>query len=210
MALTIYIALLEYGGCDLGTLFDTRESNRDRPQTVKNAWTGASKSRGVHLQCDTTPFRHHIFLSMLGLVLSSGRYPNLPSNSVSLVVELTFLVSVCYWRVIVMAQKVPSVSDVLEIVEEKLKCFVCLENFTQPKSLPCLHVFCNDCLGGLPHLRHGEGYSYVVKCPICWRPAQVPEVSSVSALSMRSASMHMKRWRRFSWAMSLWASVTCL
>ena len=72
-----------------------------------------------------------------------------------------------------MAQKLPSVSDVLEMVEEKLNCSIWLENFTQPKSLPCLHVFCKGCLDGLPNLHHGEGYA--VKCPICQRPAQVPK-----------------------------------
>ena len=72
-----------------------------------------------------------------------------------------------------MAQKVSTASDILKIVERKVKCSVCLKSFNQPKSLPCLHVFCMDCLGGLPHLRHGEGY--VVNCPICRRPAQVPE-----------------------------------
>ena len=72
-----------------------------------------------------------------------------------------------------MAEKVPTAADVLKIVEERLNCSICLQNFTQPKSLPCLHAFCKDCLGNLPHQR--QGYSYVIKCPICRRSAQLPE-----------------------------------
>ena len=72
-----------------------------------------------------------------------------------------------------MAEKVPTASDVLEILDEKLKCAVCLQNFTQPKSLPCLHAFCRDCLDHLPRLPQ-EGGSQVVNCPLCHSPAQLP------------------------------------
>ena len=72
-----------------------------------------------------------------------------------------------------MAEKVPTASDVLKVVEEKLNCAICLHNFAQPKSLPCLHAFCKGCLEALPRLPAGGGE--MVKCPVCCSPAQLPK-----------------------------------
>jgi len=45
-------------------------------------------------------------------------------------------------------QAPPVVADVtaLEKVREELTCMVCAELFTTPKTLPCLHTFCEKCL----------------------------------------------------------------
>ena len=72
-----------------------------------------------------------------------------------------------------MAEKVCTASDALAIVEKKLNCFVCRKNFTRPKCLPCLHVFCEACLETLPRQPDQDGD--VVKCPVCDSPAQVPK-----------------------------------
>ena len=72
-----------------------------------------------------------------------------------------------------MAEKVCAASDALVIVEKKLNCFVCHKNFTQPKCLPCLHMFCEACLEILPHQPDQDGD--VVKCPVCDSPAQIPK-----------------------------------
>ena len=72
-----------------------------------------------------------------------------------------------------MAEKVCTASDALLIVEKKLNCFVCCKNFTRPKCLPCLHVFCETCLETLPSQPDQDGG--VVKCPVCDSPAQVPK-----------------------------------
>ena len=33
-----------------------------------------------------------------------------------------------------------------EEVAERLSCAVCMEQFREPKVLPCLHTYCNACL----------------------------------------------------------------
>ena len=37
-------------------------------------------------------------------------------------------------------------SETLEKLEERLKCAICLDTYTDPKLLQCFHVFCRDCL----------------------------------------------------------------
>ena len=34
-------------------------------------------------------------------------------------------------------------------IEELLKCTICLEQFNNPKMLPCQHTFCENCLQNL-------------------------------------------------------------
>ena len=61
----------------------------------------------------------------------------------------------------------------LHEVEKCLNCAVCLDLFTEPKSLPCLHSFCEKCLGNLALLPQGGGY--VLSCPVCRSQVQLPE-----------------------------------
>ncbi|XP_078573683.1 uncharacterized protein LOC144860388 [Branchiostoma floridae x Branchiostoma japonicum] len=44
---------------------------------------------------------------------------------------------------------------------EELTCSICLELFTRPKVLPCIHTFCQDCLQ-----HHADGKD-AFQCPIC-------------------------------------------
>ncbi|XP_078657963.1 uncharacterized protein LOC144903560 [Branchiostoma floridae x Branchiostoma belcheri] len=44
---------------------------------------------------------------------------------------------------------------------EELTCSICLELFTRPKVLPCIHTFCQDCLS-----HHAAG-AETFQCPIC-------------------------------------------
>ena len=45
---------------------------------------------------------------------------------------------------------------------------MCLERYTQPRTLPCLHSFCQECLGNFPV---GEG---CISCPVCRQTSQLP------------------------------------
>ena len=67
----------------------------------------------------------------------------------------------------------PTAIKALHEVEKRLNCTVCLDLFIKPKSLPCLHSFCEKCLGNLALLPEGGGY--VLSCPICRSQFRLPE-----------------------------------
>ena len=52
----------------------------------------------------------------------------------------------------------------LEKLRNKLECSICLTDYTDPKLLPCFHVFCKKCLEQLVIQEH-DGLS--LQCPIC-------------------------------------------
>ena len=59
------------------------------------------------------------------------------------------------------------------ILEEQLTCPVCLDRYTNPKTLPCLHSFCERCLEGLPQDKENE--TYYLSCPTCRQCTELPE-----------------------------------
>ena len=66
-----------------------------------------------------------------------------------------------------------SSSTALKKIEEQLTCAICLDLYTNPKTLPCLHSFCQHCLEGLP-LRP-QGYNHFISCPTCRHCTQLPQ-----------------------------------
>ena len=58
-------------------------------------------------------------------------------------------------------------------LEEQLTCDVCLDHYTNPKTLPCLHSFCQHCLEGLPRDKKNE--TYYLSCPTCRYDTELPE-----------------------------------
>ncbi|XP_077979595.1 E3 ubiquitin-protein ligase TRIM71-like [Glandiceps talaboti] len=57
-----------------------------------------------------------------------------------------------------------------KIGEDFLCCSVCLEHFTTPKILPCLHNFCQKCLVPIVE-RNGS-----LECPTCGNPCRLPDL----------------------------------
>ncbi|XP_053402588.1 tripartite motif-containing protein 45-like [Mercenaria mercenaria] len=50
--------------------------------------------------------------------------------------------------------------------EEDLCCYICLELYDKPRTLPCLHSFCHICLVGYTKRAFDEG-KQTINCPIC-------------------------------------------
>ena len=71
-----------------------------------------------------------------------------------------------------------SSSPGLHKLEEQLTCPVCLDHYTNPKSLPCLHSFCQHCLEGLPLDKKNE--TYYLSCPTCRHHTELPEEGAVA------------------------------
>ena len=70
-----------------------------------------------------------------------------------------------------MAVPSTSSSTTLKKLEEQFTCAICLELYTNPKTLPCLHSFCQQCLEGLP--LHPQGDNYFISCPTCCHRTQL-------------------------------------
>ena len=64
-------------------------------------------------------------------------------------------------------------SDALKKLDEQLTCAVCLDHYTDPKTLPCLHSFCHQCLEGLP--LDPEKGKFILTCPTCRNLTELPE-----------------------------------
>ena len=58
-------------------------------------------------------------------------------------------------------------------LEEQLICPMCLDHYTNPKTLPCLHSFCQHCLEELPLDKKNE--TYYLSCPTCRHCTKLPE-----------------------------------
>ena len=62
-------------------------------------------------------------------------------------------------------------------LDEVLSCQICLEKYTQPVTLPCIHAFCIKCLENYVTSIVGDGEvdGAIFSCPTCRRETVVPE-----------------------------------
>ena len=65
----------------------------------------------------------------------------------------------------------PSSPGLLKL-EEQLTCPVCLDFYTNPNTLPCLHSFCEACIERFPQDKEGE--TYYLSCPTCRHRVELP------------------------------------
>ena len=63
-------------------------------------------------------------------------------------------------------------SSAVHKLEEQLTCSVCLDLYTNPKTLPCLHSFCEACIEQLPQDKESE--TYYLSCPTCRHRTELP------------------------------------
>lgn len=50
------------------------------------------------------------------------------------------------------------------LTDDFLTCTICYEIYTEPKTLPCLHSFCKECVLNFIHMNYSKGPYH---CPIC-------------------------------------------
>lgn len=58
-----------------------------------------------------------------------------------------------------------------DLTENFFSCSICLEQFREPKLLPCLHRYCSHCLKALIESSDDE----TIKCPLCLQQCSVPK-----------------------------------
>ncbi len=77
------------------------------------------------------------------------------------------------WQVLKMAERA------LQRLEDQLNCSICLDTYTNPRVLHCLHVYCQCCLEKL--LLKNKGGQFTLTCPNCRHVTPVP-ASGVAGL----------------------------
>jgi len=58
-----------------------------------------------------------------------------------------------------------SIKDEWEEIEEEITCSICDEMFTEPKTIPCLHTFCENCIKSA--IEVGKQMERDICCPVC-------------------------------------------
>ena len=109
-----------------------------------------------------------------------------------------------------MAEKaVPSMSSstALKKLEEQLTCAKCLNLYTNPKTLPCLHSFCQQCLEGLP--LDPQGDNYFISCPTCRHHAQLPQPTGAADFPIAFQINNLKEVYNLMTKVSGHQQVTC-
>ena len=62
--------------------------------------------------------------------------------------------------------------DFQTYLSELTKCPICLEDYTDPRSLPCLHTFCCECLKSQCQDKLGGDE---ILCPVCRNSCRIPQ-----------------------------------
>ena len=62
-------------------------------------------------------------------------------------------------------------------IEEEITCSICGDLFTDPKTIPCLHTFCKQCIE--KSIESNKKMASIVCCPLCRIPLSQDNVSSI-------------------------------
>ena len=62
-------------------------------------------------------------------------------------------------------------------IQEEITCSICGDLFTDPKTIPCLHTFCKQCIE--KSIESNKKMASVVCCPLCRAPLPRDDMSSV-------------------------------
>ena len=74
-------------------------------------------------------------------------------------------------------------------LKKEAECPLCIETVKNPKTLPCLHSFCLECLDKRANFARRQ-LKATIKCPVCQTSFQIPETDSFDYLP---SSFHPNR-----------------
>ena len=72
------------------------------------------------------------------------------------------------------------VKGLFDLLRKEAECSFCIHTVNRPKTLPCLHSFCLDCLNEYSASRRREGDTKL-KCPVCMAAFPLPENGQFNA-----------------------------
>ena len=81
------------------------------------------------------------------------------------------------------------VQELFTVLNKEAECPLCLETVNNPKTLPCIHSFCLECLDKHANFARRQ-LQATIKCPVCQTFFQIPEGDSFKNLP---ASYHLNR-----------------
>ncbi|XP_068676415.1 E3 ubiquitin-protein ligase TRIM71-like [Montipora foliosa] len=81
------------------------------------------------------------------------------------------------------------VQQLFKNLKKEAECPLCIETVKNPKTLPCLHSFCLECLDKLANFARKQ-LKGTIKCPVCQTSFQIPETDTFDELP---SSFHLNR-----------------
>ena len=81
------------------------------------------------------------------------------------------------------------VQQLFKILKKEAECPLCIETVKNPKTLPCLHSFCLECLDRHANFARRQ-LKPTIKCPVCQTSFQIPETDTFENLP---SSFHLNR-----------------
>ena len=81
------------------------------------------------------------------------------------------------------------VEQLFKSLKKEAECPLCLETIKNPKTLPCLHSFCLECLDELANFARRQ-LQTTIKCPVCQTSFQIPDTDTFANLP---SSFHLNR-----------------
>ena len=81
------------------------------------------------------------------------------------------------------------VQELFKRLKKEAECPLCLDIVKNPKTLPCLHSFCLECLDKLGNFARTQ-LQTTIKCPICQTSFPIPDTDTFANLP---SSFHLNR-----------------
>ena len=81
------------------------------------------------------------------------------------------------------------VQQLFKSLKKEAECPLCLDTLKSPKTLPCLHSFCLECLDELANFARRQ-LQTTIKCPVCQTSFPIPDTDTFADLP---SSFHLNR-----------------